>query len=69
MEVQRGQLEDTGKSALVIIDNFKGQITPSLHALLEEHTFFWCLLPQNTTDLLQPMDIAVNKLAKDFMKR
>ena len=69
VEVQQSQLEDAGKSALVIIDNFKGQITPSLHALLEEHNIFSCLLPPNTTDLLQPMDIAVNKPAKDFMKR
>ena len=27
------------------------------------------LLPANTTDLLQPMDISVNKPAKDFLKR
>ena len=28
-----------------------------------------CLLPANTTDQPQPMNIAVNKPAKDFLKR
>ena len=27
-----------------------------------------CLLPANTTDLLQPMDLSVNKPAKSFIK-
>ena len=66
VEFQRGQLEDAGKSALVIIDNFKRQVTPSLHAVFEEDNIFFVLnlYPPNTTDLLQPMDIAVNKPAK-----
>lgn len=57
------------KSALVIIDNFKGQITPAVNALLDSHNIHVCLLPPNTTDHLQPMDISVNKPAKDFLKR
>ena len=39
-------------------------------------TIFWeksnihvCLLPTNTTDCLQPMDLKVNKLAKYFLNR
>ena len=51
------------------MDNFKGQITSSINALLEAHNILVSLLPANTTDLLQPMDIAVNKPAKDYLKR
>ena len=57
------------KAALVIMDNFKGQVTKSVTSLLEDHNIHICLLPTNTTDLLQPMDISVNKPAKDFLKR
>ena len=59
----------TDKTALVVIDNFKGQVTQSVTDLLEDHNVHICLLPANTTDLLQPMDISVNKPAKDFLKR
>lgn len=51
------------------MDNFKGQVTTTINELLEAHNINVCLLPPNTTDLLQPMDIAVNKPAKDFLKR
>ncbi len=63
--------EDFGsdQSALVIMDNFKGQITTTINNLLETNNINVCLLPANTTDLLQPMDISVNKPAKDFLKR
>ena len=60
---------DTTTAALVIMDNFKGQITDSVNSLLELNNIHVALLPANTTDLLQPMDISVNKLAKDFLKR
>ena len=59
----------TNQTALVVIDNFKGQVTQSVISLLEAHNIHICLLPANTTDLLQPMDISVNKPAKDFIKR
>ena len=63
--------EDVGvdKTALVVMDNFKGQVAESATNLLEDHNIHICLLPANTTDLLQPMDISVNKLAKDFLKQ
>ena len=53
---------------LIIMDNFKGQVTENISSLLEKHHLHVCLLPANTTDLLQPMDISVNKPAKSFLK-
>ena len=62
-----GDLEE--KATLVIMDNFKGQVTDAVRNLLEEHDIYVSLLPANTTDRLQPMDIGVNKPTKDFIKR
>ena len=69
IEAQRDALGDSEQSALVIMDNFKGQVTLAINELLEANNIHVCLLPPNTTDLLQPMDVAVNKPAKDFLKR
>ena len=55
--------------ALIIMDNFKGQITSSVTSLLEENNIHVCLLSPNTTNRLQPMAISVNKPAKDFLRR
>ena len=57
------------KSAVVIMDNFKGQVTEKMVELMESHNIYTCLLPPNTTDRLQPMDVAVNKPAKAFLKQ
>ena len=67
VERRRDQLEE--KPAVVIMDNFKGQITPAVNDLLDENDIHVCLLPPNTTDRLQPMDISVNKPAKDFLRQ
>ena len=48
--------------------NFKGQVTPAINELLEANNIQVCLLPPNMNDLLQPMDIAVNKPAKIFQR-
>ena len=63
--------EDFGDEtpAVVIMDNFKGQVTTAVNQLLDEHNIHVCLLPANTTDRLQPMDLSVNKPAKDFLQQ
>ena len=59
---------ESNTSALVIMDNFKGQITESVFSLLDQHNVHVRLLPPNTTDRLQPMDISVNKPVKDHLR-
>ena len=65
----RDTLEDKENAALIIMDNFRGQITPAINSLLEDNNIHVCLIPPNTTDLLQPLDISINKPAKEFLKR
>ena len=50
------------------MDNFKGQVVDSVINKLEDLNILACLLPPNTTDHLQPLDVAVNKPVKTFMK-
>ena len=59
---------DDNAAALVIMDNFKGQATPSVLSLLDNNNIRVCLLPANTTDRLQPLNISVNKPAKHFLR-
>ena len=54
--------------ALVIYDKFKGQCTPAILELLEENSIDIVFVPANCTDRLQPLDISVNKPAKNFMR-
>ena len=44
--------EDEDKAAVVIMDNFKGQVTPAMTELLERHHIHSCYIPLNTTDRL-----------------
>lgn len=69
MKLIRELKQDDSASALVIMDNFKGQVTDAIHKLLEENNILVALLPANTTDLLQPLDIAVNKPAKNYLRQ
>lgn len=65
--VREALFEET-TPGLVIMDNFKGQVTANINSFLEENHLHVCLIPPNTTDLLQPMDVSVNKPAKSFLK-
>ena len=61
--------ESDDQAALVIMDNFKAQVTSSVVSLLEDNNILVCYIPPNTIDKLQPMDLTVNKPAKDFLKQ
>ena len=55
--------------ALVIFDQFKGQITDKILSLLEQNNLDIVIVPANCTDRLQPMDVSVNKAVKTFLRQ
>ena len=63
VESYREFLINPDQATLVIMDNFKNQVTSTVNNLLEVHNIYVYLI------LLQPIDVAVNKLGKDFLKR
>ena len=55
--------------ALLLFDNFKAQCTETLLTHIDAHNVYVVLIPANCTDRLQPLDISVNKPAKDFLRK
>ena len=55
--------------ALVIFDVFRGQMVDEVHDLLNDNHILVVLVPSNCTDKLQPLDLSVNKPAKDYLKQ
>ena len=55
--------------AILIFDNFKGQCTSEFLTLLDVNNINVILIPPNCTDRLQPLDLSVNKAAKEFLRR
>ena len=49
------------------MDCFRGQCQDSILTTLEENDIFVVFVPASTTDRLQPLDLSVNKFAKDFL--
>ena len=56
------------QSAMVILDEFKGQTTEQVLNLLKQNNINYVIVPPNSTDRLQPLDVSVNKPAKDFLR-
>lgn len=56
------------RHALCIFDNFKGQLTDEVLKLLEDSNVDVVFVLPNHTDRLQPLDLSVNKSAKDYLK-
>ena len=62
------QLPDE-QGALLIFDNFKAQCMSTILTLLDSHNINVALIPANCTDRLQPLDLSINKPAKDFLRK
>ena len=54
---------------LVIYDEFKGQLTDTVHSLLDANHIYVVKVPLNCTDHLQPMDLAVNRSVKELLRK
>ena len=54
--------------ALVLFDIFKGQCTDDVLKLLMDNNIEYIIVPANCTDRLQPLDVSVNKPAKEFLQ-
>lgn len=70
MERKRCELSlESTHPALVIFDRFKGQCTQNILKLLDENNIRLAIVPANCTDRLQPLDVSVNKAAKEYLRR
>ena len=64
----REELGSPNQPALLIMDKFRGQMTNPVQENLEDHKILVVAVPAGTTDKLQPLDLSVNKAAKDFLR-
>jgi len=52
----------------VIFDEFKGQTTGNVLSCLNENNTLYVMVSPNCMGQLQPLDVSVNKPAKDFLR-
>ena len=55
--------------ALALFDTFKGQWMNEVYDLLDHNNILCVFIPANCTNKLQPLDLSINKAAKDFMRK
>ena len=51
------------------MDVFRGQITDDVIFLLRDNNIHYVLVPNSMTKLFQPLDLAVNKHCKSYLKQ
>ena len=54
--------------ALVIFDQFKGQLTDTFLQVLESNNIVVAKVPPHCTGRLQPLDLSINKPVKDILR-
>ena len=56
------------QAAFAIFDEFKAQVTQVCCDILWENNILFVCVPANCTDRLQPLDVSINKAAKDYLR-
>lgn len=64
----RAELESPEMPAILLYDVFRAHTTPDVKKKLDELNVIHHQIPPNMTDHLQPLDVAVNKPIKDFLR-
>ena len=60
VQSQRKELGKPKQATLAIMDVFRGQITDHVISLLRDNNIHNVLVPNNMTQLFQPLDLTVN---------
>ena len=68
VKTEREMLGLETQPALLIYDVFRGQTTDKFLDLLKDNNILSTKIPPNMTHVFQPLDLIVNKFAKDFIK-
>ena len=53
----------------MIYNTFRGQCTERILSKLEDNNICVAIVPANCTDWLQPLDLSINKAAKEFLHK
>ena len=69
VQSQRKELGKPKQAVLVIIDKFRDQITNDVISILRINIIHCVLVPNNMTQLFQPVDLTVKKHCKSYLKR
>ena len=57
------------QKTLLVYDVFKGHLTKKVNEIMALNNIVHELVPANMTNLFQPLDITVNRVAKDIVRR
>ena len=69
VQKERAKLRCGNQKALLIFNVFRGQTTDKIFKVLKDNHILVTKVPANMTQLFQPLDPIVNKVAKDYTKQ
>ena len=69
VQKERAKLRRGYQKTLLIFEVFGGQATDKIFKILKDNHILVTKVPANMTHLFQPLDLTVNKAAKDYTKQ